>query len=51
MDKDDKSAFVSLPKEQTDDLISNWRKVPGDIDDFIFSMEEKIQSERKNQSH
>lgn len=46
MDKDAKNAYTPLQKEQTDDLISNWRKVPGDIDDFIFSMEEKRQSER-----
>lgn len=46
MDKEDKCDFVPLPKEQTNDLISNWRKVPGDIDDFIFSVEEKRQSER-----
>ena len=46
MDKDAKSVFNQQPKEQTEDLISNWRNVPGDIDDFIFSMEEKRQSER-----
>jgi len=46
MDEDNKSTLLSSSKEHLDDLISNWRKVPGDIDDFIFSMEEKRQSER-----
>lgn len=31
---------------ETEDFVNNWRKVPGDVDDFIFSVQEKEQSER-----
>lgn len=38
---------VRGPEEHIlEDKIESWRSVPGDVDDFIFSMQEQTQSER-----
>ena len=38
---------VSYPDDHIlEDKIDSWRSVPGDVDDFIFSMQEYFESER-----
>ena len=46
MDQEQQKKSASSNQTEPEEMISQWREVPGDVDDFIFSMQEQRVSER-----
>lgn len=46
MEQEQQKKSALSNQTEPEETINQWRKVPGDIDDFIFSMQEQRISER-----